>query len=77
MQGGSTAQNPIVVVANNRIDEMRVNIKENLKRLNETLKIRKSDLEKQSNLVSGKISQIPRQEREFKIIDREQKIIES
>src|SRR5690606_34202911 len=68
-----TESNAIVQNATNKLQDLRFAIQESLARLNASLKIRKSDLEKQVNMVVGKISQIPGQEREFRIIDRQQK----
>ena len=72
-----TQKNTVVINLNNKIEELRSNIKESLGRLSASLKIRKSDLEKQVNMVVGKISEIPSQERAFRVIDRQQKIKES
>lgn len=74
---GATQKNSVIVNYNNRIADMRANVKESLSRLSASLKIRKSDLEKQVNMVSGKISRIPGQEREFKVLSRQQQIKEA
>ena len=74
---GATPRNSVVINLNNKIEEIRANIIESLGRLSASLKIRKSDLEKQVNMVVGKISEIPSQERAFRVIDRQQKIKES
>ncbi|HEX9980720.1 MAG TPA: Wzz/FepE/Etk N-terminal domain-containing protein, partial [Flavobacterium sp.] len=74
---GGTIKNSVIINYNNRIIELRQNIRESLDRLSASLKIRRSDLEKQVNMVGGKISQIPSYERNFRGIDRQQKIKES
>lgn len=74
---GGTQKNAIIINYNNRIDEMRKNIKESLRRLIESLKIKRGDLQKQNNVINSKISQIPRQARESNVIGRQQKIKES
>lgn len=72
-----TAKNSVVINLNDRIDDLRSNIIQSLSRLTASIRIKKSDLEKQVTMVAGKISQIPSQERQFRIIDRQQKIKET
>jgi tyrosine-protein kinase Etk/Wzc len=72
-----TQKNSTVINLNNKIDEMRKSIRESLYRFVASLKIKKSDLQKQSNLINGKITEIPRQSRELNEIARQQKIKES
>ena len=74
---GGTDKNLTIINLNNKIDDMRSSIKESLNRLLESLKIKRNDLRTQDNLINSKISSIPSQGREFKIIDRQQKIKES
>lgn len=73
----STDKNSVVINLNNRIEDLRLNIIESLSRLTAAIKIKKSELERQVNMTAGKISQIPGQERQFRIIDRQQKIKET
>ena len=72
-----TQKNSTIINLNNKIDEMRKSIQESLNRFLNSLKIKKSDLQKQNNLLSGKITEIPRQSREINQIARQQKIKES
>ena len=72
-----TEKNPMVINLDKKIEELNENIKSSLFTVKSTLLIRRSDLQKSNNMISGKISQIPRQERQFRIIDRQQKIKES
>jgi tyrosine-protein kinase Etk/Wzc len=72
-----TPKNLVIQNLERRIEELNANIESSLQRTQVSLKIRRSELEKQSNRMSGKISQIPSQEREFRIIDRQQKIKET
>ncbi len=72
-----TEKNSVVINLNNRIDVLRANITQSLSRTTAAIRIKKSELERQVNAVAGKISQIPGQEREFRIIDRQQKIKET
>ncbi len=73
----STDRNSVVINLNSRIDDLRGNIIESLSRLTAAIKIKKTELERQVNMTAGKISQIPGQERQFRIIDRQQKIKET
>lgn len=72
-----TPKNLVVQNLEKRIEELNANIISSLNRTKTSLGIRKSDLERQGNSISGKISQIPSQEREYRIIDRQQKIKET
>jgi uncharacterized protein involved in exopolysaccharide biosynthesis len=69
--------NPVVMNLDQKIEGLNANIISNLSRIKAALSIRKDDLQKQDALIRGKISQIPTQEREFRILDRQQKIKES
>ena len=72
-----TLKNAIVINLNQRIEDLNRNIKESLSVLKTSLKTKKEDLDKQNRVLTGKISDIPSQEREFRIIDRQQKIKET
>ena len=73
----STDRNSVVINLNNKIEDLRSNIIASLGRLTEAIQIKKSELQRQVNMTAGKISQIPGQERQFRIIDRQQKIKET
>lgn len=73
----ATLKNATIINLDKKIEELKQNINVSLGTLMNSLRIRKADLEKQNNMNSGKIAQIPRQEREFRVIDRQQKIKES
>ena len=72
-----TAKNYILINLNQQLDDIDRNIKESLAQLKASLTIKKNDIEKQDDLLKGKITQIPTQERAFRIIDRQQKIKEA
>lgn len=72
-----TPKNLIVQNLESKIEELNSNIIASLNRTKISLNIRKVDLERQNNAITGKISQIPSQEREYRIIDRQQKIKET
>ncbi|MGV8995171.1 MAG: GumC family protein [Flavobacterium sp.] len=73
----STEKNSVVINLNSRINDLRTNIIASLARLTDGIRIKKSELERQVNMTAGKISQIPGQERQFRVIDRQQKIKET
>lgn len=74
---GATKENPVVVNAINRIQAMKSNISQSLSRMQSSLLITKRNLDSQESLIDGKKAQVPRLEREFRIIDRQQKVKEA
>jgi len=72
-----TVKNYVLLNLNQQLDDLDRNIKESLAQLQASLTIKKNDLEKQEQLLKGKITQIPTQERDYRIIDRQQKIKEA
>jgi len=71
-----TIKNYILINLNQQLDDIDRNIKESLAQLKASLTIKRNDLVKQDQILKGKITQIPTQERAFRIIDRQQKIKE-
>jgi uncharacterized protein involved in exopolysaccharide biosynthesis len=67
-----TPNNPVVYNLEQKIEVLNANITESLSRIKATLRIKKSDLDKQDNYLKGRISKVPTQEREFRILDRQQ-----
>ena len=72
----STLENPVVVRVNDKINSLKYSITESLNKLKSSLNIKNKDILNQGNIVNGRISQIPRQEREFRGIFRQQQIKE-
>ncbi|TGD57149.1 GumC family protein [Flavobacterium humi] len=72
----STTENPIVVRMNDKIKALQSSIGESLKRLKSTLAVKSTDVNRQSNILGGRISQIPKLEREYRGIFRQQQIKE-
>jgi len=72
----STNDNPVVQRLNEKISTIKSSVSQSLTRLKSSLLVKNSDLEKQNNLIGGKIAQIPRQEREYRGIFRQQQIKE-
>jgi tyrosine-protein kinase Etk/Wzc len=72
----STTENPIVIRVNDKINSLKSSISESLNKLRSSLVIKNNAIANQGNIVNGRISQIPRQEREFRGIFRQQQIKE-
>lgn len=69
--------NPIFQGIDSKIDALNSNILSSLGRSKSSLEIKKRDLERQNAEVRGRISQIPTQEREVRVLARQQQIKES
>ncbi|MFC4177784.1 GumC family protein [Flavobacterium gossypii] len=74
---GATKENPVVVNAAKKIQAMKSNISQSLNRMQSSLAITKRNLDRQESLIGGKKAEVPRLEREFRIIDRQQKVKEA
>ncbi|MEO8515776.1 MAG: polysaccharide biosynthesis tyrosine autokinase [Flavobacterium sp.] len=72
----STTENPVVIRVNDKISSLKSSISESLNKLKASLIIKNNAITSQGNVVGGRISQIPRQEREFRGIFRQQQIKE-
>lgn len=72
----STPENPVVIRVNDKINSLKSSISESLNKLKSSLIIKNNAIANQGNIVNGRISQIPRQEREFRGIFRQQQIKE-
>ena len=73
----STEENPSIVKLENLITSSKDNILSSLKNSLKSLNITKNDLKGQERDMQAKLAQVPRQEREFRIIDRQQKVKEA
>src|SRR5690606_3456533 len=56
---------------------MKLSVQESLIRLEKSLLITNKELESKEKDLRSKLAQVPRQEREFRIIDRQQKVKEA
>lgn len=74
---GATLDNPVVINADKRIKALKSNIGQSLYRMQSSLTIKKRNLDRQENEIGGRKAQVPRLEREFRIIDRQQKVKEA
>lgn len=72
----ATIENPFVVKLDQEIASLKANVGESLKRMQSSLNIQKRDLKNQEGVLGGKIGKIPTQERQFRIIARQQKVKE-
>ncbi|SHG29096.1 capsular exopolysaccharide family [Flavobacterium fluvii] len=72
----ATVENPTVVKLDQQLASLKTNIAESLRRLQANLNIQKRDLRGQEGLLDNKIGDIPVQERQFRVIARQQKVKE-
>jgi len=69
--------NPIVINLDAEINVLNSNMQTSLQNIKANLQIKKQDLERQTSMVKNKISQIPTQEREVRVLARQQQIKEA
>lgn len=72
----ATLSNPSVVKLDEQITSLKANVAESLSRMQANLTIQKRNLKGQEGLLESKIGKIPVQERQFKVIARQQKVKE-
>jgi capsular exopolysaccharide synthesis family protein len=70
-------KNAVVLAVDKKIESLRYTVSASLQQLKASLKIKKNDLARQNAVVEGRISQIPTQEKEFRIIARQQQVKEA
>ena len=73
----ATPQNPLVVDVTKQINNLRPTILQNLQKHRDGLQMAVNGYTNEQNIVSGKISKIPSQEKLFRSIEREQQIKET
>ncbi len=73
----STPNNPVIIALDEKIEALKISVNESLSRMQSALTIKKRDLDRQEGLLGGRISRIPTQEREFRVLQRQQQIKES
>ncbi|AVR45286.1 tyrosine protein kinase [Christiangramia fulva] len=74
---GSTELNPVVQRLDSQITSLKGNILESLNRLKSNLQISLKDLRERSSSVSSRIASVPAKEKQFRSIERQQKIKEA
>lgn len=72
----ATVANPTVIKLDQQLASLKLNITESLGRLQSNLGIQKRDLGSQEGMLNSKIGDIPVQERQFRVIARQQKVKE-
>lgn len=72
----ATGENPTVIRLEEQIQAMKQNVSASLRRLQASLEIQKRDLEAEQGFMNVKIDKIPSQERQFRVIARQQKVKE-
>lgn len=73
----ATTENENYIKLENQIRALKSNLLASLRRNFNSLQIVKNDYKRQEKDMQAKLAQVPRQEREFRIIDRQQKVKES
>lgn len=72
----ATTENPSVVKLDQQIGSLKLNVIESIKRLQSNLQIQNHDIKGQGGVFKNKIGKIPEQERQFRVIARQQKVKE-
>jgi len=72
----ATVANPTVVALDQQLASLKANVGESLRRMQSSLTIQKRNLKNQEGLLDSKIGKIPVQERQFRVIARQQKVKE-
>ncbi|KUJ61672.1 tyrosine protein kinase [Flavobacteriaceae bacterium CRH] len=72
----ATTENPSVIKLDQQISSLKLNMAASLKRMQSNLQIQNRDIKSQENILNSKIGKIPVQERQFRVIARQQKVKE-
>lgn len=72
----ATTENPSVIKLDQQISSLKSNMTASLKRMQSNLQIQNRNIRSQENLLNSKIGKIPFQERQFRVIARQQKVKE-
>jgi len=73
----ATTENTNYIRLEEQIRALKANLQASLRRNLSSLQIVKNDYKRQEGEMQSKLSQVPRQEKEFRIIDRQQKVKEA
>ena len=73
----SNSLNPVIINLENQINNLRTSISQSLLNLKSTLTISLNDLKNQEVKLNSKITAVPKKERQFRDIQRQQQIIET
>ncbi|TDW48594.1 capsular exopolysaccharide synthesis family protein [Flavobacterium sp. 270] len=72
----ATIENPSVVKLDQQINSLKSNVATSLRRMQSNLQIQNRDIKSQEGILNSKIGKIPVQERQFRVIARQQKVKE-
>ncbi|MEO8238597.1 MAG: polysaccharide biosynthesis tyrosine autokinase [Flavobacterium sp.] len=72
----ATPENPSVIKLDQQISSLKANVATSLKRMQSNLQIQNRDIKNQEGILNNKIGKIPVQERQFRVIARQQKVKE-
>ena len=72
----ATVENPSVAKLDQQIGSLKANVAASLKRIQANLQIQNRDIKSQESILNSKIGKIPVQERQFRVIARQQKVKE-
>lgn len=72
----STPDNPVVIRLTDKIDALKNNINQNLYRLKSSIQVKSADVRNEGGALKNRISKIPKQEREYRGIFRQQQVKE-
>ena len=72
----ATVENPSVVKLDQQISSLKSNVAASLRRMQANLQIQNRDIKSQEGILNSKIGKIPVQERQFRVIARQQKVKE-
>ncbi|WPO79083.1 polysaccharide biosynthesis tyrosine autokinase [Flavobacterium sp. KACC 22761] len=72
----ATEENPSVVKLDQQISSLKSNVAASLRRMQANLQIQNRDIKSQEGILNNKIGKIPVQERQFRVIARQQKVKE-
>jgi len=73
----SSEKNPVILNLDSQIQGIHKGLKESLSNLKSALKIRSQELKRQQGVLNAEIASVPKYEREFREIQRQQQIKES
>lgn len=73
----SSKKNPVIENIDEQLVALRTNLKESLRNFKNSLLIKLIELNKQENSINNKIASVPKYEREYRIIQRQQQIKEA
>lgn len=72
----ATTENPSVIKLDQQISSLKANVATSLRRMQSNLQIQNRDIKSQEGILNNKIGKIPVQERQFRVIARQQKVKE-